>query len=271
MQLNSNSLRLLLKKIKPQNFNVIIAFSGWPDANQAATYSAKYIINNFKMKKIKEINLEGFYNFSLNRPIVNIEQGLIKEYNLPKNELYALNSEKDSDLLILIGDEPHINWFTYVNIFLQAFSKAKFICLLGSLIDKIPHTVEPLISGVATTIELINKMKENKVKPVNYIGPSSIHSLFLNECSKRKISAVSIWAHTQEYIDEVDFRAAYKLLQVINNMLNLNIELSKVKLEENKLQKRLNEMMSKNRYFSEFVHQLELEYKLSKKEPEYIA
>ncbi|MEM3475681.1 MAG: PAC2 family protein [Candidatus Bathyarchaeia archaeon] len=261
-----NNLRLLFRKLKLQNFNVIIAFSGWPDANQVATYSAKYIIDNLKMEKIKEIPLDGFYNFSLNRPVVNIEQGVIKEYKPPKNELYKLNN----DLLVLVGEEPHTNWFTYVDAFLQILSKANQICLLGSLIDKIPHTVETLISGVATTTKLINKMKENGIQPVNYVGPSSIHSLFLHECAKRDILALSIWAHTQEYINGVDFKAAHKLLKVVNNMLNLNIDFSKVKIEENKLQKWLNEMMNKDKSFSEFINQLESEYKFSREKPGYI-
>ncbi|MBS7655838.1 PAC2 family protein [Candidatus Bathyarchaeota archaeon] len=266
MQVNS----LFLKKLELQNFNVVIAFSGWSDANQAATYSVKYLKDNLKMKKIGEINLEGFYNFSLNRPIVTIEGGLIKDFKLPKNELYALN-DKYNDLLVLIGDEPHLNWFNYVNLILQLFSKANLICLIGSLIDKVPHTIEPIVSCVATRMDLIKKMKENDVEPVNYIGPSSIHSLILNECIKKDISALSIWGHTQDYITGVDYRAAHKLLRIINAILNLNVNLTKVKAEENNLQKILNDLMSKNQSFAKFINQLELEYKLSKKEPDYIV
>ncbi len=80
-------------------------------------------------------------------------------------------------MLILVSDEPHINWFSYVNTFLQIFSKAKLICLLGSLIDKIPHAAESLISGIATTTKLLDKMKENKVEPINYIGPKQYSQL----------------------------------------------------------------------------------------------
>jgi predicted ATP-grasp superfamily ATP-dependent carboligase len=260
----------LLKTLELQNFNVVIAFSGWSDANQVATYSTKYLKDNLKMKKIGEINLESFYNFLLNRPIVNIEKGLIKDYKLPKNELYALNS-KGNGLIVLMGDEPHLNWFSYVNLILQLFSKANLICLVGSLIDKVPHTIEPVVSCVATKIDLIEKMRENGVEPVNYIGPSSIHSLILNECVKKDISALSIWGHTQDYITGVDFRAAHKILRIINIILNLKIDLTKVKAEENNLQKLLNDLMSKNKSFAKFIHQLELEYTLSKKEPSYIA
>jgi len=260
----------LLKKLELQDFNVVIAFSGWSDANQAATYSVKYLKDTLKMEKVGEINLEGFYNFSLNRPIVNIEKGLIKDFKIPKNELYALNN-KDSRLLVLIGDEPHLNWFSYVDLILQLFSKANLICLIGSLIDKVPHTVEPIVSCVATKKELIEKIKKNNVKPVDYIGPSSIHSLILNECVKKDVSALSIWGHTQDYITGVDYKVAHKLLRVINAILNLNVDLTKVKAEEDNLQKILNDLMSKNQSFAKFIHQLELEYKLSKKEPGYIA
>ncbi len=47
MQFNKNDLHSLLKLKLQNSFSVIIAFSGWLDANQVATYSAQIYDKQF--------------------------------------------------------------------------------------------------------------------------------------------------------------------------------------------------------------------------------
>jgi len=199
----------LVKELDLKNFDTIIALGGWPDAKRVATRAAEYLRDKLEAEKIGEIDPAALYNFVVQRPLVRIEQGLVKYYELPRNELYAWKSKTASnDLLILIGVEPHTNWSRYVeSIFhISDVKKTNRIILLGGLIDRIPHTVEPQISGVATTPRLVEEMKLHGIEPTVYTGPSGIHSYILSESDRRGIPASSLWGHAPEYITDVDSR-----------------------------------------------------------------
>jgi len=264
----------LARKVNLRSFNAVIAFSGWPDAKRVATYAAEYLIARLKADKIGEIDSTAFYDFAIQRPPVNIQKGLIKEYRLPRNELYAFISKTaSSNLLVLVGEEPHTNWFRYVESVLRILELGKVnrICLLGGLIDRIPHTVEPLVSGVATAPELVEEMKLHGIEPTDYAGPSGIHSLMISECTRRGVSAFSLWGHVPTYIKDVDARTAYQLLCKVRAIVGVDIDLEDIRQEGNLLRKQLDAAMEHDRSFSEAVRQLEFEFKVARRKPDYIT
>lgn len=264
----------LRRESDSNSFNMIIAFGGWPDAKRVATYAAEYLIDKLRAEKIGEIDSTRFYDFAVERPLVEIERGLIKSYELPQNELYMWKSKSETqDLAILIGAEPHINWSEYVDsIFhLLDFKKAHRLCLLGGLVDRIPHTVEPLISGVAPTQELMEEMKLHDIEPTEYTGPSGIHSFILRESEKRGVTAFSLWGHAPEYIENADSRTAHQLLCKTTSMLRIQVDLEDLHSEADLLKKQLDGAMRRDQTFSQLVHSIEVEYNATRRKPGYIA
>ena len=252
----------LVGKLDLQHFSMVIAFGGWPDANRVATYAARYLADRLQADKIGEIDSNPFYDFAIQRPFINIEEGLIKEYTLPQNELYAWKSKGLKDLLLLIGVEPHTNWHRYVEAIIQALELGTVhrVCLLGALIDQVPHTVNPLVSGVATSPELLEEMKLHGVEPVDYAGPSGVHSLIMNECGRRGIPALNLWGYVPPYIKDVDVRTVHQLLSKVKTLLGLEVDLEDLRIEGNLLESQLDAAMERDRAFSETVRQLEREY-----------
>ncbi|MCW4033166.1 MAG: PAC2 family protein [Candidatus Bathyarchaeota archaeon] len=264
----------LLKKIRLNNFNMVMAFSGWSDAKRIATYAAEYLRDKLRAEKIGEINSKNYYDFAIQRPLVSIKKGLMKEYMPPSNELYVWKGkDTDHDLLILIGVEPHTSWTKYVESIFDALDLEEInrICLLGGLIDRIPHTIDPLISGVASTPELVGEMRLGNIEPADYDGPSSIHSLILNESIKKKIPAISIWGHAPEYITDIDPNTTYRLLDKVKAMIGLEIDLEELHMEGNLFKKKLDSLMKQDRTFAELVHRLEIDYKNAKRTPDYLT
>jgi proteasome assembly chaperone (PAC2) family protein len=254
---------------------MVIAFGGWPDAKRVATYAAEYLIEKLGAEKIGEIEDSlKFYDFAIERPLIKIEEGLVKGYEFPKNELYMWkNNLGDHDLVILIGVEPHLNWSGYVDSIFHAvdFKKAYRVCLLGGLIDRIPHTVQSMISGVATRQELLEEMKLHGVESINYTGPSGIHSFILRESERRGVTAFSLWGHTPEYIGNVDSRTAHQLLCKVTSMLRIEVDLGDLRSEGNLLEKQLDGVMRRDQAFSQLVHRLEVEYNTARIRTGYIA
>ena len=264
----------MLRESDSRNFNMVIALAGWPDAKRVATYSAGYLINKLGAEKIAEIDSAEFYDFAIQRPLVKIERGLVKGYELPINELYMWKSDSEAhDLVILVGVEPNLNWSRYVDSIFHTldFKKAHRLCLFGGLIDRIPHTVEPLISGVANNQELLEEMKLHGVEPTDYTGPSGIHSFILRESEKSGVTAFSLWGHTPEYIGNVDSRTAYQLLRKSASMLSIEVDLEDLRIEGDLLAKQLDGAMRKDQAFSQLVHSLEIDYKTGRRKIGYIT
>jgi len=263
----------LLKDADLGSLNIVIAFGGWPDAKRVATRAAEYLKDKLNAEKIGEIDPNALYNFAIQRPIVRIEQGLMRDYELPRNDLYAWKGTRAShDLLILIGVEPHISWPRYVESIFRVvdLEKTHRICLLGGLIDRIPHTIEPLVSGVATTLQLVEEMKIHGVEPTEYTGPSSIHSFILRESQRRGIPTMSLWGHAPEYIVDADSRTAHQLLSKVKAIMSIDVDLRDLEKEGEMLRRQLDMAMRENQAFSQLVQRLELDYKVSRRKPDYI-
>ncbi|MGQ9543993.1 MAG: proteasome assembly chaperone family protein [Candidatus Bathyarchaeia archaeon] len=252
--------------------SVIMAFSGWPDARRVATYAAEYLVKKLGAEKMGEVDSTIFYDFAVQRPLVNIEKGLLKDYKPPINEFYKA-TPPGLDLLIFIGVEPHMNWSTYIDSIFKIFEGKVIgrICLLGGLIDRVPHTIEPLISGVATTPDLVEELKLHGVEPADYLGPSSIHSLIISECGRRSLSAISIWGHSPEYVIDLDTTTTHQLLSKTVALMNIDVDLTDLKRESDASKRKLDELMERNEDFSQLVSKLELEYKSLKRRPNYIT
>ncbi len=264
----------LLRDVNLDNFNAVMAFSGWPDAKRVATYAAEYLQDKLRAEKIGEIDSNLYNHFTIQRPLISIKNGLVKSYAPPSNELYMAKGDPSGhDLLILIGTEPHLNWARYVESVFEAFSlgKANRVLLFGGLIDRIPHTVEPLISGVANAPELVEELKHNGIEPIDYLGPCSIHSLILRDCEAKSIPAMSIWGHTPEYVTGVDPSTAHQLLCKAKALMGVEVDLEELRMEGSLFQKQLNSMMKQDREFAQLVQKLEIEYKDAKRNLDYFT
>ena len=264
----------MLKELDSGKFNMVIAFEGWPDAKRVATYSVEYLIDKLAAEKVGEIGSTEFYDFAIQRPLIEIENGLVKDYELPRNELYRWKANPGTqDLMILIGVEPQLNWSKYVDSIFNAldFKKANRVCLLGGLIDRIPHTVKPLISGVATSQGLLDEMKLHDVEPTDYSGPSGIHSFIMRETQKKGIATFSLWGHAPEYIVNADSRTAYQLLRRVSSMLPIEVDLENLRVEGDLLAKQLDGEMERNGEFSQLVHTLEVDYNTARRKLGYIT
>lgn len=272
--MDENRYLHLSKKFNFKTVNIVAAFAGWPDAKRVATSAAEYLRDKLKAEKIGEIDSAPFYDFVIERPLVNIKNGLMKDYTPPINELYVAKTKSSAQgLLILIGMEPHVNWKIYSESLFQIVERKKvsLICLLGGLVDRIPHTVEPLISGLATTPELVERMKHGGIEPAEYSGPSSIHSLIFRESERRGIPVVSIWGHAPEYVSEVDPRTAHQLLNKAAALMRIKVNMEELKTEASLFQKQLDSLVKQDRDFAELVQKLEIEYKNSKRSPGYVT
>jgi predicted ATP-grasp superfamily ATP-dependent carboligase len=180
----------------------IVGFEGWGNALDIARGMVEYLIEKTQAKAFGRILPDPFYRFDENRPIVEIQEGLLRKVTPPGGQLYAVaRSLAGNDLILLKAPEPNLQWIRFAHSLLTLCERlgVKTIIGLGSMYDNVLHT-DMVISAVASSQELLEKLKAHKAISVNYKGPSAIHSMILNEALKRGIECFSLWCHCPYYL-----------------------------------------------------------------------
>ncbi|MCJ7515768.1 MAG: PAC2 family protein [Dehalococcoidia bacterium] len=245
---------------------MIIALSGWSDAAQVATGTVLYFARTLDAIGFAQIEGDQFYDFSTARPEVTIERGLIKLLQLPSNSLfYWQNKKADRDLVLFHGIEPHFHWQKFVDTILDLASmlKVRRIYALGGLHDNIPHTIEPRISGVVNRAELFEELQKNNIEPINYRGPSSLHSFLLNNCTQRNMEAISLWGHTPFYVRvETNPMVCLGLVKKLAELIEIEIDLTELIKASEYLQDMLNRLLADSEELQGYVKKLEEQYEI---------
>ena len=207
---------------------MVMAFAGWPNAAEAATGAVRFLVRHLRGRKLVEIDSESFYDFSITRPETLVEDGR-RVVRWPTTKLYYVEADEPSSNLILVdGTEPNLKWRTYADIILGVAEDFGTVLMvsLGSLLDAVPHTREPRVTGRAEPVELAQKMEWLGTSDSGYEGPAAIHTVLLDESRKRGLSHVSLWGHSPHYSNiSPNPKASYALLRKLRGFVNIDVDL----------------------------------------------
>ncbi|MEW6664325.1 MAG: PAC2 family protein [Thermodesulfobacteriota bacterium] len=180
----------------------IAGFEGWGNALNLSKGMVDYLIEKLQARPFGRINPDPFYRFDENRPVVDIQEGLLKELTPPGGAFYATEpSPGGRDLVLLKAVEPSLRWSYFAERILALCQELgiKTIICLGSMYDNVLHT-DTVISALASSPGILERLKERKVISVNYKGPSAVHSTLLMEAQKSGLDCVSLWCHCPYYL-----------------------------------------------------------------------
>src|SRR5437773_2433817 len=166
---------------------LVMAFSGWTDAAEAATTAARYLATAFRATKFAEIDPEEFYHFGLSRPYVRVQAGSETEREIiwPSTEFSITQSpELARDLVVGVAAEPHLKWKTYCANALDLARRCEvtLVLTLGALLAEVPHTRPVRLVGGATDAELAARLG---VRPTKYEGPTGIVGVLNTICREQ--------------------------------------------------------------------------------------
>ena len=245
---------------------LVVAFRGWPNAGEVASGVVGYLINHLHAHRFAEIAPDNFYNFTSSRPVIAIEDGLVKGLRFTSNEFfYWRNQGAEHDVVFLLGTEPHLRWREYVEHVLNMAKQLGVtrIYAVGGTYDQVPHTREPKLSSVVSSPHLQEEMRKLNVGFSNYSGPSSLHSTLIYTCAQRGIEAISLWGHAPHYIQVVgNPKVCHALVSRLCTLMSIQLELRDLQDASDYLDEALNKLLSENASLKEYVQKLEEEYEM---------
>lgn len=244
---------------------MIVAFSGWNDAAEAASGAVEHLLSGWRDKSddvlpelIAEVESEDFYDFQVNRPVVSIDESEIRSITWPSTQVFgmAIPSMK-RDLVIVTGVEPSMKWKSFTSELLDLADdlEVSLIVSLGSLLADTPHTRPITVTGTGAHPSIANRLGVSVSK---YEGPTGILGIIQDGCMRRGIDAISLWAAVPHYASNAPSpKATLALINTLEELLNIKIPLSDLPERADAWEREVNDLAADDSDIADYVKALE--------------
>jgi proteasome assembly chaperone (PAC2) family protein len=238
---------------------LIAGFGGWGNALDVSNSMAAYLVRQLGGECFAKLNSDSFYRYDESRPHVDIDGGILKSVIPPGGSFYAVHKHPQSrDLVILKAAEPTLRWYQFVDEMLTLCEKlgTSTIITLGSMYDNVLHS-DKIISGISSDGVLMSKLQEQNVTPINYQGPSAIHSTIHSEGQRRGFRCVSLWCHCPYYLQGTTH---YGLLSHLGGMLSylgeFDLDVQELDANWRELSRQIQDLIEENPDFQAMIQKL---------------
>jgi hypothetical protein len=239
---------------------LVMAFSGWNDAAEAATTAARYIGQLWSARPFASIDPEEFYHFGLSRPYVRFKAGSRHEREIiwPATEFsLAQPSALDRDVIVGVAIEPHLKWRTYCAAVLDLARRCQvpLVLTLGALLAEVAHSQPVRLVGGAHDPELAARLG---IRPTRYEGPTGIVGVLNTTCREQGVPTASLWANVPHYVSGIENpKAALALVRRVLSLLNAEADLTDLSEAARQFEENLNSIVAQNAKIGEYVRRLE--------------
>jgi len=248
---------------------LVMAFAGWNDAGDSATFAAKFLSQRLAAHKFASLDPETFYNFVEKRPQVRVRNGE-REILWPANEFsYVRDAGLVQDVIIGIGVEPHLRWRAYIDSILQVVQQCRveLVVTLGALLADVVYSRPVRITGSASDPTLAQRLH---LSTSRYEGPTGIVGTLNDACKRQGLPAISIWANVPHYIAaSPNIKAAMVLVRRVFTLLDFSADLSDLESAASDFDQRVANVLASDAKVAEYVRRLEERDEDDDEEEEY--
>lgn len=239
---------------------LVCAFRGWNDAAAAASTALSSIATSLGAEQIASVDPEEFFDFQSTRPTISLDEGQTRRIEWPENNLVvATVPNADRDLVLLDGTEPNLRWRTFSETIATAADAlgVELVVSLGALIAEVSHTLPVPITGLASSLELVDELE---LERSNYEGPTGIVGIVHDLCRGAGIESASLWAAVPHYVAAVpNPKAALALLRRLEGLVGIAFEASELEEETTDYEEQIGRAVAANPEIEELVARIEAE------------
>lgn len=235
----------------------LAAFEGWNDAGDAASGAARWLADRYDAEQVATIDAEEFFDFTATRPIVAADDTGHRSVTWPDTELWVARTGTGTDLVLLVGHEPHLRWRSYCRAVLDAVTglDCSMVLTLGALLTDTPHTRPTDVSGSADDPELMARLD---LSPSTYEGPTGIVGVLNTACADAGITNASLWASVPLYVSGAPSpKATLALIERATAMLGLHLPTTDLQIAAAAYERQINELVASDDEQSAYVASLE--------------
>ena len=236
----------------------ILAFEGWSDAGNTASGCIENICGNYDVDPFAELNSEGFYNYQMRRPVVEVKAIGERNFHWPQTSFYSIEDYKlKREIIMVFGEEPSMKWKKYsenISNTLMALGVKKAVTL-GAFFGQVAHTLPVPIFGVSDDPTFHSRFN---VLPTNYSGPTGITSVVGHDLRKNGIETSGLWAAVPHYLSSGAYpKGIGALLNKTSEILKIDIDDSGIQSEGQQFETKISKAMENSQDLAEYVSKLE--------------
>ena len=244
---------------------MIVAFSGWNDAAEAASGAVEHLLSGWRDKSddvlpelIAQVESEDYYDFQVNRPQVSIDESQIRSITWPSTQVFGLAvPSMPRDLVIVTGVEPSMRWKSFTSDLLDLADdlEVSLVVTLGSLLADTPHTRPITVTGTGAHPSIADRLGVSVSK---YEGPTGILGIIQDACMRRGVDAISLWAAVPHYAaSSPSPKATLALVNTLEEFLDVSIPLSDLPERADIWEKEVNDLAAEDSEVADYVKALE--------------
>jgi hypothetical protein len=250
-----------VSEIGPLTSPVAIAgFEGWNDAGEAASGVVNHLGIAWQGSPVGAIDPEDYYDFQVNRPVIEIEAGRIERLVWPTTRLSLARAEPPAlprDVVLVHGIEPNMRWRQFSDELVSAFLELKIelVIVVGALLAEAAHTRPVPVSAGASNPKLL---VQSGLGRTDYTGATGIVGVLQHMCNEVGIDTVSLWAQVPHYVAQPPSpKATLALLRGVEDVLDMSLPLADLQEEARAWERGVDELAQSDAEVAEYVRTLE--------------
>ena len=240
---------------------LIAAFEGWNDAGEASSTAARYVRDHFESVEVASIDAEDFFDFTVARPSVHLDDDGRRHIAWPSTSVYAAHIPGTGhDLVVLTGHEPQLRWRTFVDHVVTTANEvgASLAVTLGALLTDIPHTRPVQVYGTSDDEAIAEHLS---LSPSTYEGPTGIVGVLGTGLRAAGIPTASLWASVPAYVSSAPSpKAALALVESLGTVLGTAIPCTDLEIAAAAYERQVSELVAEDDDTAEYVERLEVDF-----------
>lgn len=236
---------------------LIVAFEGWNDAGEAASGTARFLLDAIGASPEFEIESQDYYDFQFARPQVYLDSDGQRALRWPGAVIYKPEMTELFNLRVLLGVEPNRNWQQFTTELVDQIEAIEVdsVIFLGALLADAPHTRPIQVTATSANADVYAL---SDIEKATYEGPVGILTLLSIELEKRGIPTMSLWASVPHYVHNGPVpKASLALLIEIEKFISMQFDHGELPSEAFKWERAVDELAETDEDLAEYVLNLE--------------
>ena len=249
---------LLRWQVRPQLRDplLVLSFEGWNDAGESATTAARYLAEQVGAAPLADIDPELFFDFTVRRPIVRIDDGVVADFEWPASRFQYAACDESHEIVIGTAIEPHLRWRLYADQILELVEalQVKRCVMFGAYLADVLYSRPVAITAVASDASLIGR---HGLEGSGYEGPTGVVGMLGYLLKQRSVDFIALWAGLPHYIHVApNPRGALALLERAEPILDVRLDLDPLRTAARECEEQMSQTVSGDPELAEYVREL---------------
>lgn len=202
---------------------LLMAFSGWNDACDAASDVVSHIDDLYGSEPIAQIAPGPYYDLQAHRPLVSVDADGHRVVSWPSTEI-LLSRHPQADLILVRGPEPSFRWLEFCDELLALVHGLDPVLAvsLGCVSADIAHTQDLPVRAFTQNAELAATLGARGTAHEGFTG---ITGVMADACDAAGIPALRMWGSVPNYVSAPPSpKATLAIIEELDRLLGLSID-----------------------------------------------